>query len=654
MFPGIVTTESASPYRRDIDGLRGLAVIAVVLFHAFPTVVPGGFVGVDVFFVISGFLITRIIATGLLNGTFTFADFYARRIRRIFPALAVVLIATFAAGWFLLYAAGLDRLARHIAAGVMFALNLLLRWESGYFDASGDTKPLLHLWSLGIEEQFYLAWPLLMYAAWRRRLSLAWLAVALTAASFLFNIYQTRTDLTGPFYSPLTRVWELLAGALLVLVTASMWPRLSSLWLRVVPEWVRSADLRAAVGLGLIVLAAFSLDRTSQFPRWLALLPVVGTALLLAAGPDAWINRTVLSRRLMVFAGLISYPLYLWHWPLLSFARIAMGETPSVGVRLILVLASVVLAWLTFVWIETPVRFGIARKRAVPVLVSSMAVILACSVATWWTGGWPERRVNRSTQAAFLEYYDRMRRVGIAAAYRAECDFMDWRNSETRPSLAASCTTAGTRETWLLWGDSYAQALSAGLRAIAPDGTAVAQVATSACRPSLGDRDAEIAGGRCVRANAFALQSIAELRPAVVVLAQMANHLQTDWAALADRLLSLGVGRVILVGPVPRWHPSLPEIVAKQYWDAPVDRITHGLEAKVADTDRALAAQVRGIRGLTYASVVDRLCNADGCLAVLPGSTERDLLTFDTGHLTPKASVYVAEDLLRPLLAPQR
>ena len=645
-----MTTAGAPTYRADIDGLRGVAVIAVVLFHAFPAVAPGGFVGVDVFFVISGFLITRIIVDGLRDETFTFAGFYARRIRRIFPALAIVLAATLVAGWFWLYADSFQRLSRHVAAGVLFASNFILWRESGYFDAAGETKPLLHLWSLGIEEQFYLAWPLLLYAAWRGRLSLAWLTATLAGASFLLNIYQTRTDLVGPFYSPLTRVWELLVGGLLVFIASATWPAPVVAGLRLVPGRLQSANTRAAIGLTLIVLAVFALDRTSQFPRWLALLPTVGAALVLSAGPGAWLNRELLSRPLMVFAGLISYPLYLWHWPLLSFARIVIGETPPVGIRVSLVLASVALAWLTFVWLETPVRFGRARKHAVPVLVSGMTVIVVCCVITERTGGWPERSVNRSSRAAFLQYYDRMHRQGITDAYRAECDFMDWRTGENRPALAASCTAPGASQTWLLWGDSYAQAMSPGLRAIAPNGTAVAQVATSKCRPSLGDRDAEYAGGRCLRANAFALESMAALRPAVVVMAQFGEHLDTDWAAITERLLSLGVGQVVLVGPVPQWLPSLPEVVAAQHWDLPGSRVAHGLVPERAKIDRELRARVSGIRGLTYVSVIDGLCDVNGCVGVLPGSADRDLLAFDAGHLTPKGSVHLAKQVLRPAL----
>ena len=643
-------TEATSRYRPDVDGLRGLAVIAVVVFHAFPLLVPGGFVGVDVFFVISGFLITQNIVAGLQDGTFSFAGFYARRIRRIFPALALVLAAAFVGGWWSLTADALQQLGQHVASGVLFVSNFVLWRESGYFETAADTKPLLHLWSLGIEEQFYLAWPLVLVAAWRWRVSLTWLTVTLAGASFLLNIYQTRSDLVGPFYSPLTRGWELLVGSLLVFSASQPPAVVAAVSQRFVPEWRRSAHFRSVGGLALILLAAFALDRTSHFPRWLALLPTVGAALVLSAGPSAWLNHQLLSRRPLVAAGLISYPLYLWHWPLLSFARIVTGDTPPVAVRVSVVSASVLLAWLTFVWLETPIRFGWAKRRAVPVLLSSMAVLLIACVVTERTGGWPERPVNRGSRAAFLQYYDRMHHRGITEAYRAECDFLDWRTGGTRAAIAASCTAPGADETWLLWGDSYAQALSAGLRAIAPAGTAVAQIATSLCRPSLGDRDGAIAGGRCLRANAFALERVAGLRPAVVILAQLDRHLETDWRAFADRLVLLGVKRVILMGPVPTWQPSLPEIVATHYWDVPVTRVARGLDSQRAERDRALKAGVGGIGGLTYVSVIDRLCDPDGCVGVLPGSTDRDLLAFDAGHLTPKGSVFLVEQLLRPLL----
>ncbi|MEI7824499.1 MAG: acyltransferase [Chlorobiaceae bacterium] len=206
-------------YRPDIDGLRAVAVLAVVGFHAFPSWLMGGFVGVDVFFVISGYLISTIIFNNLDKGTFSFSEFYARRIMRIFPALILVLFACLAFGWFALLSDEFNQLGKHIAAGTGFVSNLVLWRESGYFDNSSGTKPLLHLWSLGIEEQFYIVWPLVLWFAWKRKFNLLTITVLVTIFSFLLNIKGIKQDAVATFYSPQTRFWELLCGSLLAWFT---------------------------------------------------------------------------------------------------------------------------------------------------------------------------------------------------------------------------------------------------------------------------------------------------------------------------------------------------------------------------------------------------------------------------------------------------
>ena len=630
-------TATGAGYRPDIDGLRAIAVLAVVVFHAWPTVLPGGFVGVDVFFVISGFLITGIIQGGLADGSFRFSRFYARRIKRIFPALLVVLVACYAAGWFLLFADDYQRLSRHIVAAVAFVSNFLLRSESGYFDAAADLKPLQHLWSLGIEEQFYLVWPCLLVAASRTRVKLLHLTLVLLGASFLFNVYSVRTDLVSTFYSPFTRIWELLIGAALAAWNHGRW------------RWPvgRFGDAVSVAGFAMIGAAAVLLDGTRLFPGLWALLPSVGALLLIAAGPRAWFNRAVLSRPALVAVGLISYPLYLWHWPLLSFARIASGETPSVMVRVAAVAASLVLARLTFEVIEKPVRFGARRAAVVPVLCGLMVTVLMAAWLTDRADGWRSRPITRTDRAQFVQYYDRMHKQGISAAYRQECDFMDWPTGKVRESIDPACTEPGARDTVLLWGDSYAQALSAGLRAAAPDGTRVAQVTTSLCRPSFDAADPQVPEGRCRRANDFAIASMRALKPSVVIVAQKAPHGETDWAALTRQVLATGAGRVVFAGPVPIWMPSLPEVVANQYWGRSYARVSHGLAPAVFETDRMLKARTAGIAGLTYVSLFDGLCDRDGCRAVVGDGGWQDLIAFDAGHLSPKGSVFVVGQLLR-------
>lgn len=362
---------SRHAYRPDVDGLRGIAVLAVLAFHAFPAAAPGGFTGVDVFFVISGFLISGIILDGLRSGSFTFANFYWRRIRRIFPALILVLAASLALGWLLLLPDEYVALGKHVAAGAGFISNFALRREAGYFDPAAELKPLLHLWSLGVEEQYYLVWPLALFIFRNRVHWMAAMIIALGALSFAVNVWMVADYPSAAFYLPVTRFWELAAGSILAYV-AVYGP---------VAADARLADLKAFAGIALVVASVAFLDGERAFPGWWALLPVIGSALLISAGPAAWVNRRILAHRSLVFIGLISYPLYLWHWPLLAFARIAEDDEPAVALRLALLAASVLLAWATYELVEKRIRFGrsgAAPRIAVPALAMSMTALGIC------------------------------------------------------------------------------------------------------------------------------------------------------------------------------------------------------------------------------------------------------------------------------------
>src|SRR5229473_34897 len=368
-------------YRPDIDGLRAIAVLSVVGFHASSRLVPGGFVGVDVFFVISGYLISSVILKSLDKGSFSFADFYARRIRRIFPALILVLLAVWILGWLFLFPHEYMNIGKHIVGGAFFFSNVLLWKDSGYFASSAELKPLLHLWSLSIEEQFYAIWPLTVVLAWKWRSgkSLPWVILFLAVCSFLLEILGTSISPVATFCLAPTRFWELLIGSALAYFSIfskepfdKVAPGLSSY-----PQAgtiLRNAG--ATVGLLLLIGAVGGLDKESAFPGWWALLPTIGTLLLLLAGQRAWINRKLLGNRLLVSIGLISYPLYLWHWPLLSFARIVESGSPSRGIKLAVVLLSSLLAWLTYRYVEKPIRFQHTYKKSVAVFLS-MGIVCA-------------------------------------------------------------------------------------------------------------------------------------------------------------------------------------------------------------------------------------------------------------------------------------
>ena len=358
-------------YRPDIDGLRAIAVLSVVIFHAFPEYLGGGFIGVDVFFVISGFLITSLILREQKEERFSLRHFYARRIRRIFPALSLVLGFGLVAGWICLNFMEYKQLTKHTGSSAIFITNFMLLREAGYFDNAADTKPMLHLWSLAIEEQFYLAWPLVLM--FFKRLP-RWLFPALVVLLLSSLGYSMSLVFKGnfeyDFYSPLSRSWELLLGASLAF-GVSRQAAIATSW-RNMAGWA---------GLILIFMSACFLDKGMPFPGYWALPPTVGAALILFAGMQSNLNRVLLASRPLVAIGLISYPLYLWHWPLLSFARILESQTPELGLRLALVLLSFILAWVTYRFIEKPIRFSARYPRAVLWLSLWMVAVLLMSHA---------------------------------------------------------------------------------------------------------------------------------------------------------------------------------------------------------------------------------------------------------------------------------
>lgn len=359
----------STQYRADIDGLRAIAVLAVVIFHAFPTFLQGGFVGVDIFFVISGFLITSIILKQAALNTFSLSHFYANRIRRIFPALLLVLIFSLVVGWFSLTADEYKQLGFHAAGGALFIDNFIFWRESGYFDNAAETKPLLHLWSLAIEEQFYLVWPVVLLLILRLTKAVARVFIILILTSLAYSAWKVGVNPVADFFSPLTRAWELLLGGLLAHAA------LENVTLK-----KSQGNIASVAGLLLIASAVLLINKASAFPGLWALLPTLGAVLLIWA-KDSYINQKILAHPWLVAIGLISYPLYLWHWPLLIFARIFEGETPTVLIRVLLVLASVILAWATYQFIEKPIRFSKRSKWLIWTLSILMLITFAAGVA---------------------------------------------------------------------------------------------------------------------------------------------------------------------------------------------------------------------------------------------------------------------------------
>ena len=354
-------------YRADIDGLRAIAVLSVIAYHAFPLWIVGGFVGVDIFFVISGYLIGGILIDDITNNKFSFLKFYNRRIKRIFPSLILVFGFCLLAGYFFLLAEEYELLGKNIAAGSIFISNIILLKDSGYFDDTSDTNPLLHLWSLSIEEQFYIFFPILLIISFKFRANIFLIILLVLGSSFLLNLTKIQIIPVEVFYSPLTRVWELVAGSLLayLLIKFNEISKFKPL----------TRNLISITGLCLILFSVLKITANDLFPGFWALIPVIGAFFLIFSGQTSWVNKFILSNPIMVWFGLISYPLYLWHWPILTFIRILNGGEPTNLIRILIVFISVVLAWLTYIFIEKPIRFGKSSTTKPLILIFLMFII---------------------------------------------------------------------------------------------------------------------------------------------------------------------------------------------------------------------------------------------------------------------------------------
>lgn len=370
---------SKGTYRRDIDGLRSLAVAGVVFYHSNPEWLPGGFVGVDVFFVISGYLITSLLLAEIgRSGGIDFAEFYARRIRRLFPALAVVVFSTLIAGLFLLDPLGqLQSLSGSAIATVLYVSNFYF-WKTtgGYFQDSAESQPLLHMWSLSVEEQFYLVWPLMLFLlarvararGWSWRISIILMMFAVLAGSLAMSIYGTSHFREATFFLMPTRAWEFMAGALLALIPSGAVH--GSVWMS------RSRSLACCLGAAAVIVSMLLFDDRTPFPGFAAMVPVTGAALIIFSGlykGEVAVSR-LLESRLAVRIGVLSYSWYLWHWPLLVLARVAdLGSMHPLR-DLLIALISLGLADLTYRFVETPLRHGTRFGFQRPVGVFYFAV----------------------------------------------------------------------------------------------------------------------------------------------------------------------------------------------------------------------------------------------------------------------------------------
>lgn len=458
-------------YRPEVDGLRAIAVLAVILFHAGFGWIGGGFVGVDVFFVISGYLITSILINDLQNQRFSILGFYERRVRRILPALFFIMLVCIPFAWMWMLPGQMRDFSQSLFAVGLFYSNFFFWSEAGYFAPSTETMPLLHTWSLAVEEQFYLVFPVLLLLTWRLGQRFLFLLISVLAlASLAASEVGWRADSIANFYLPHTRVWELLAGSLAALVVQR--------------RGVGENNIFALAGLCAIGFSFFAYQETTPVPSVYALVPVLGTVLIvLFAGANTVVAR-LLSTPVLVGLGLISYSAYLWHQPVFAFARIRLGEDLGPLVYLLLIALSLGLAGLSWRFVERPFRYPrkLINHRLTLFSASAVAIAVFCAFGAWGDRTWGFYAVteHRKTLAS-LE-----KRTEINHGMSTDCEW--------RFNLSENCETSKTPSV-LLWGDSYAMHLSQGIIASKPD-IKLKQHTISSCSPILGYAGLNVKEGR--------------------------------------------------------------------------------------------------------------------------------------------------------------
>ncbi len=618
-------------YQPHIDGLRAVAVVPVVLFHLGVAVFPGGYVGVDVFFVISGFLITGLLLDEFSTGSYSLIEFYKRRFLRIIPALSVVLISVYLLSSFIFFRPWQAEVGKEIQSAAGFMSNIYFWMSAGYFASSSESKPLLHTWSLSLEEQFYILYPPLLYIAVKFFKSHSFhIIVALTAVSLFGAIVMSVKIPTAGFYLLPPRAWELGAGSLL------------AIWVHK-REGNRQSVILPLVGIALVAAPVFLLTDESTFPGWNAVYPVLGAVILLGWGNSGIVGRALVSQPLVAI-GRISYSLYLWHWPLIVFWRTAVGGSLNSYEMLAVAALSLILAKISTQYIERPFRTRSARKSDAKKVVLAAGGVLALIASIGFIEikglvSWRTYPVDVSNMASFLDYQgsDEWRdqfRVGTCMVSEDDGSFGTY-DKNTCATLAAD------RHNVLVFGDSHAAHLWRAISEYSPSAN-VMQATASGCRPLRN------AGGarRCIDLRNWVMNDLLSNGGVdEIFLAARWNESELTYVLPTILYLKGLVPDVVLVGPIFEYDTDLPELIARN--------MINGNSINFADRlvkDRPLLNEkMREIAlraGVRYINLQEQECGVGGCRYMAPDGVP---LQFDYGHLTLSGARAVVKNSLLPI-----
>jgi peptidoglycan/LPS O-acetylase OafA/YrhL len=620
-------------YRKEIDGLRALAVLPVILFHAGFAPFRGGFVGVDIFFVISGYLITTIIVGEIERGSFSLIKFYERRARRILPALFFMMLCTLPFAWYWMLPNQLAQFSETLIAVPLFYSNILFYLTSGYFETASELKPLLHTWSLAVEEQFYVLFPLFLLFSWRlgkKQIVLLLLLLALT--SMLAAQWGSLTHPSFTFFLLPTRGFELLIGSL---ISLSINPQK-------IKESISQSlcQFLSISGLLLIVYAIVSFNDKTPYPSLYTLAPTLGASLILVFSSSQDVVGKLLGGKIFVGIGLISYSTYLWHQPLLAFARLK-GLSELTSTNLLIILGStVLLGYLSWRFVERPFRDAkIISLKKFTILSLVLAIMF---VGMGFYGYKNEGLLSRFPIEAqlYVQYNDF--KNWYVPVRKDQCHLQDINSIKH-----ADICYENKRPLIALWGDSHASALYPGLKKLQEQYNFGVNQLTAAGCPPLSDIDKQ-SRLNCDLINTQNLQDLSKANPDILILHsawQYGNNdsIKNKLNDLLDRInISLPNTKIIIFGPVARWAVS-PQHSSFLFWltnkNVPVP---NRLSGTVLTEMEVLLEQLSISRNVNYISLSKIMCNEDGCISRL-GNNINDFMQIDSSHLSKAGSEFIMD-----------
>lgn len=621
---------SSSAFRLDINGLRAVAVIAVVLYHFNSSWLPGGFSGVDVFFVISGFLMTKIIYTGMITGNFDLWKFYSARAKRITPALAVACAFVLMFGWFYISRQDFVTLAKHVGSSLFFFSNFVYWAEAGYFDIASKSKFLLHTWSLSVEWQFYLIYPFIIMTA----IAVAgqrfarYLILCLTLISLTFCIYSSFRWPEASYFLLPSRSWEMLAGGVVFLFPVSA------------PAFVRR--LMHYCGLALIFSSYVLFSESDMWPGYLSVIPVLGAMLLIFAAVN---NDIILSNRVTQGIGSWSYSIYLWHWVILSVIYF-FNPFYDLYVGLVGIAASFAAGYLSYKFVESGKSLSLSFKVYAPLTLATIIIFANTNLV--------QKARDLTAQydtKDWVSVYKDFKDSDMGGDYWIPCA-AGWQMVKNhRLSVDDKCIKNNGSGGVFVLGDSHAAAISVGILDILKEGVPYNQLATPGCSVNWDGVKVKMADERfakgCDYQNSISEKLIKEIKPSVVVVIKARDHQFYHYDKLAKKIKETGVKKVIILGPVPQWSPTLPVALSKQKKVMGDYVITSALREDIFKTNDILLQESKNDNNFEFVDLINGLCHAVGSeIACRYKVDDRHLITFDYGHPTDSGAKFIASKFI--------